>query len=87
MTDKGDTDLPRSPETQAPSVREQLEQDQVSHDGVARPSASSESGPDLHRGAVEDEVTPISPPMRGPDDLVSDSSDVIIDPDDEITPG
>jgi len=81
--------IPKSPETQSSDVREQLEQTGVSHDGEAREAGETQPGGSGHRGAVETEVTPIMPPVRGPTDLVGDAptGGNLIDPGDEITPG
>ena len=88
MASAGETDVPQSPETQPPDVREQLAQEQVSHDGSVRSGADVRPGTSGHLGAVDTEVTPIMPPVRGPADLVGDEeSDNSIDPADEITPG
>ena len=89
MAGEGEAQLPQSPETQPLDVREQLSQDQISHDGAARSGAGTTPGTSAHQGAVEDEMTPVMPPMRGPDDLVDedDSAEELIDPADEITPG
>ena len=81
--------VPQSPETQSPDVREQLHQDQVSHEGTTRTGAQTWPDAATHMGAVDTEVTPIMPIMRGPSDLVGEeeSGDDLIDPADEITPG
>lgn len=95
MTDKSTDPVPQSPEVQPADVREELDQDQVSHEG--RREATRGGKPSTHLGATEDEVTPVVPPMRGPGNLVGpdaggDSRDesadeLLIDPVDEITPG
>ena len=84
-----DTEVPQSPETQSPEVRDELDQTQITHDGPARDGDGPSESPSAHLGAVEDEVTPVQPPMRSPDDLIGDQDedDQIIDPADEITPG
>ncbi len=89
MANSGDAGVPQSPETQPPDVREQLGQEQISHDGSVRSGAGVEPGTSGHLGAVDTEVTPIMPIMRGPSDLVGEeeSGDDLIDPADEITPG
>jgi hypothetical protein len=40
-------------------------------------------------GAVETEVSPVTPPMAGPDDLIGEAAtdETIIDPRDEIAGG
>jgi hypothetical protein len=89
MADAGSAGVPQSPETQSPDVREQLDQGSISHEGSARTGDDAETGTTAHLGAVETEVTPNMPPVRGPDDLVSPEQpgDSVIDPADEITPG
>ena len=88
MADAGMSGVPESPETQPQSVREQLDQEQISHDGDRRETGDATSGADVHLGAVETEVTPNMPPVRGPEDLVASSvDDDEVDPADEITPG
>jgi hypothetical protein len=95
MADKQTDPVPQSPEVQPADVREELDQDQVSHEG--RPEATRGGKPSTHLGATEDAVTPVVPPMRGPGNLVGPSApgdshdpptkDQLIDPVDEITPG
>jgi hypothetical protein len=92
MVDASANKTPSSPETQPRDVREELDQTDISHDGPARDPGETEPGISSHAGAVEDEVTPITPPMRSPSDLVGDETekeeqDYDIDPADEITPG
>ncbi len=91
MTEQNPKRIPQSPETQPADVREELHQNMVTHEGDKEKIKSGD-----HLGAVEDDVTPIKPPMRGPGNLVGetasgDSSDKpdseIIDPRDELTPG
>jgi hypothetical protein len=95
MADKSTDPTPQSPEVQPADVRDELDQNQVSHEG--RPEATRGGKPSTHMGATEDEVTPVVPPMRGPRNQVgadaagdsrSESTDEqLIDPVDEITPG
>ena len=89
MAGEGEQGTPQSPETQPANVREQLDQDLISHEGAARGGDQAEPGTMRHMGAVGTEVTPVTPPMRGPGDLVGEqaSDDDSIDPADEITPG
>ena len=88
MTSIDEADVPQSPETQPPDVREQLGQEQISHDGTAQRGGHPHPRT-WQQGALETEVTPITPPMRGPADLVSpeQDDDDLIDPADELTPG
>ena len=95
MTDKSTDPIPQSPEVQPAQVREELDQDQVSHEGHRE--ATRGGKPSTHLGATEDAVTPVVPPMRGPGNLVGPAAagdsrdespdDQLIDPVDEITPG
>ena len=89
IADAGESGVPQSPETQPPAVRDQLDQDLISHDGPARDGEDVDAGSSSGFGAVEDEVTPIMPPVSGPSDLVSDEDAKadVVDPADEITPG
>lgn len=84
-----DTEVPQSPETQSPAVRDELDQTQITHEGVARDGEQVNTSSSSHLGAVEDEVTPVQPPMSGPDDLLGDDDrgEQVFDPADEITPG
>src|SRR5688500_15243331 len=88
MAGPREAEVPQSPETQPPDVRDELDQTQITHDGPER-DGDTGTAPSAHLGAVEDEVTPVQPPMRGPDDLVGneDQGELVIDPADEITPG
>ena len=88
MAGAGEADVPQSPETQPADVREQLDQDLISHEGTRRSGDESGEAHSGYMGAVETEVTPVMPPVRGPDDLVSQGDgDDDIDPADELTPG
>ena len=89
MAVEGEAGVPQSPETQPPDVREQLDQEQISHDGTVRSGEVILPGTSGYMGAVESDVTPITPPMRGPADLVGaeEDGDDLIDPADELTPG
>jgi hypothetical protein len=95
MTTNTPDRVPHSPEVEPPAVREQLDQENVTHEG--RDEAVRDEAPDQHLGANETEVTPIRAPMRGPENLVGDGAagdssaepdgEELIDPADEITPG
>ena len=89
MADSGDTGVPQSPETQAPPVREQLDQEMISHDGSERDAGDAEQGTGGHFGAVETEVTPNMPPVSGPADLIAPegAEAAVVDPADEIRRG
>ena len=72
--------LPASPEGQREYVREELDQDQVTHRGDKReahgkqPPQKGDAGQGKHMGAVDDEVVPVVPPMSGPADLVGEKN-------------
>lgn len=89
MADAGETGVPRSPEVQPAPVRDQLDQTLTTHEGTERESEAADPGSSAHMGAVDTEVTPVMPPMSGPDDLVGseDVDDDLVDPAAEITPG
>jgi hypothetical protein len=83
---------PQSPEVQPADVRDQLDQDLVTHQGEEHAPATDDAG--SHMGAVDTEVTTNMPPMHGPGNVVgrsgsgdSDDDEDLIDPVDEITPG
>lgn len=84
-----DKRTPESPEGYPQPVRKQLDQREQTHEGERR-APEAQPGAEQQRGATEQEVTPIKPPMNGPADLVTperDKSDDEIDPRDELTPG
>ena len=94
MADKSTDPIPQAPEVQPDEVRDELDQDQVSHEG--RREANRGGKPSAHLGATDEQMTPITPPMHGPGNLVGpdagasrdESTDApLIDPVDEITPG
>ena len=92
---------PQSPEKQEEYVREELDQDMITHQGDYRQAGGSPTAPadrSKHLGATDDEVVPITPPMAGPADLIGESNedaqgndgeagDEMIDPREELTPG
>ncbi len=97
-----DEGTPQSPEVQPDYVREELDQELVTHEGEYRnPEAHGPRGGGMHLGAVDTEVVPIVPPMAGPADLLgrknqnaqgnedgdTEIGEELIDPRDEITPG
>ncbi len=96
MADERDT-APQSPETQPADVREELDQDNVTHQGDQRTANDAGAEADSHLGAVEDDAsghsdqTPVTPPMDGPanliDDREGDDPSEIVDPRDEILGG
>ena len=71
-------DTPQSPEVQREYVREELEQDQITHKGDKRDAPdkhatqTEQAQASRHLGAVDDEVVPVVPPMSGPADLVGE---------------
>ncbi|MDQ6694952.1 MAG: hypothetical protein M3014_11135 [Chloroflexota bacterium] len=94
---------PQSPEVQAPYVREELDQEFVTHQGEWRTGAGSKGSADgmSHLGATDEEVVPIVSPMSGPADLVGEKNidaqgnetgntqigEEEVDPRDLLTPG
>ncbi len=72
---------PQSPEVQKEYVREELEQDEITHKGDKREAPDKESAhselsnASRHLGAVDDEVVPVVPPMSGPADLVGEQDE------------
>ncbi|HYP20676.1 MAG TPA: hypothetical protein VEY08_11430 [Chloroflexia bacterium] len=102
MTGQRQEETPQSPEVQPEYVREELDQELVTHVGEYRqPEAGGPTGGGMHLGAVDTEVVPIVPPMSGPADLIGERNqnaqgnedgtteigEELIDPRDEITPG
>ncbi len=102
MTANSGEETPRSPETQPRYVREELDQDNMTHQGQLRkaPEGGHMKGGG-HLGAVEDDESPVIPPMSGPADLVGEEDidgqgnetgtteigEELFDPRDELTPG
>ncbi|MBF6613696.1 MAG: hypothetical protein IVW55_11270 [Chloroflexi bacterium] len=76
MSGESSGGIPRSPEAQEPYVREELDQDLVTHRGDYRAASQKKhdtaDGNRMHLGAVDDEVVPVVPPMSGPADLVGE---------------
>jgi hypothetical protein len=68
-----DSPTPQSPEKQAEYVREELDQDMITHQGDYRKANTGQKAgrsSSQHLGATDDEVVPITPPMAGPADLI-----------------
>ncbi|MEO6457519.1 MAG: hypothetical protein ABIO92_04500 [Chloroflexia bacterium] len=78
MSNQNSEGIPASPEGQSEYVREELDQDQVTHRGDKReapdkqPPQKEDTGQSKHMGAVDDEVVPVVPPMSGPADIVGE---------------
>jgi hypothetical protein len=89
--------MPQSPETQPAEVREELHQENITHEGQQRTADDAGPTPTSHFGAVEDDYrghvdqTPVTPPMQGPANLIDDREgedpSVFIDPHSEIPGG
>src|SRR5207253_656632 len=63
----------KSPEGQDEYVKEDLDQDMVTHQGEWRkPTGPLAQRGGRHLGALEDEMVPVIPPMSGPADLVGE---------------
>jgi len=103
MSTSSGAGTPQSPESQPEYVRDELDQDQITHQGEIRkiPPGGWPRNGGKYLGAVEDEQTPILPPMSGPADLVGEedvdgqgnesghtkTGDELFDPRDELAPG
>ncbi|HEX6289647.1 MAG TPA: hypothetical protein VFZ66_10680 [Herpetosiphonaceae bacterium] len=90
------SNTPPSPETQPANVREQLHQENVTHEGAPRSADGVGPTQSSHFGAVEDDrsghvdQTPVTPPMDGPYNLVDEETnkqDQDVDPQQEIPGG
>jgi len=73
LADQDRQAAPKSPEKQDEDVREELDQEFITHQGDYRqakgsPTSAGERG--KHLGATDDEVVPNVPPMAGPADLL-----------------
>ncbi|HYO48929.1 MAG TPA: hypothetical protein VEW94_03675 [Chloroflexia bacterium] len=69
---------PQSPEVQDRYVRDELDQDQVTHQGDYRSQGTKRHDGDdyySHLGATDDEVVPVLPPMTGPADVVGEHNE------------
>lgn len=91
MTQENKNPVPTSPETQPADVREELSQDDVTHQGVPAEPARDEAEPQSYMGAMEENVTPVMAPVSGPSDLTGDEQtedkNPDVNPQDELTPG
>lgn len=75
--DHKDEDTPKSPEKQEEYVRDELDQEHITHQGEYRtaqssPPTAAQRG--KHQGATDDEVVPVTPPMAGPADLIGEAN-------------
>ena len=79
MTTESRPGTPKSPEVQEPYVREELDQDMITHQGDYRKPPTGPLTPEMrrrrHLGATEDENVPVLPPMSGPADLVGEADE------------
>jgi len=81
-----DSGIPQSPEEYPAEVRKELDQQEVTHRGEAREGGDESLS--NHMGAVENEQTPVTPPMEGPSNLIEGESDQSgIDPREELHGG
>ena len=79
---------PASPEVQPANVREELDQDDITHQGHMSEPSRDKTDAQKHMGAMEDNVTNVMPPVAGPADLVGkDEGDQNISARKELTPG
>jgi hypothetical protein len=82
-----DQTIPQSPEEYPTNVRRELSQHDVTHEGEERQADEGE-GRSSHMGAVDTEVTPVTPPMEGPSEVTEgEIDDAGIDPAEEIPGG
>jgi hypothetical protein len=75
LTTESGSGTPKSPEVQEPYVREELDQDLVTHQGQYRKAQTGPFRPEMrgrNLGATEDENVPVLPPMSGPADLLGE---------------
>jgi hypothetical protein len=66
---------PQSPEKQDEYVRDELDQEFITHQGDYRTRRATPTSSEMrgkHLGATDDEMVPITPPMSGPADLVGE---------------
>ena len=79
MRTESGSGTPKSPEVQEPYVREELDQDMMTHQGDYRKAPAGPLTPEMrrrkHLGATEDENVPVLPPMSGPADLVGEEDE------------
>lgn len=102
MTVERSEETPQSPEVQPQYVRDELDQELITHEGeYRRGSTNAPVSGGMHLGAVDTEVVPIVPPMAGPADLIGEKNEnaqgnetgsteigeETVDPRDELTPG
>jgi hypothetical protein len=76
MAQETQAGAPASPENQDEPVREELDQEFITHRGdyrTARITPTSAGQRGKHLGATDDEVVPVTPPMSGPADLVGET--------------
>ncbi|HEX2916481.1 MAG TPA: hypothetical protein VH186_37325 [Chloroflexia bacterium] len=80
---------PASPETQPAEVREELDQEQITHEGSPLRGSEDKSDYERHMGAMEDNVTSVMPPVEGPANLTGSEGeeDSDVNPRSELTPG
>ncbi len=96
MQEDRSPNVPQSPETQSADVREELHQENVTHEGQPRSAEDAGPTPSSHFGAVEDDQaghvdqTPVTPPMEGPYNVVDGTDEkqsTDVDPHTEIPGG
>jgi hypothetical protein len=80
LVDDKEQETPQSPEVQEKYVRDDLDQEDVTHVGEWRTGATGqhkEHSGDASKslGAMEDEVVPVVPPMSGPADVVGEKGE------------
>ena len=89
MSQESTREAPTSPEVQPKEIREELDQENISHQGNRLPSSKNSLDAQRHMGAMEDNVTPVMPPIIGPARLTEaeEDEDNDVNPHSELTPG
>ncbi|HET9496570.1 MAG TPA: hypothetical protein VFR15_20265 [Chloroflexia bacterium] len=75
MSNNDGEGTPKAPEAHENYVREELDQDFITHEGEKRGPTATTENPERrmkHLGASDDEVVPVVPPMSGPADVVGE---------------
>jgi hypothetical protein len=89
MSQESFSGTPLSPEVQPEEVRDELDQEYVTHQGDKLPPSRDRFDAQRHMGAMEDNVTPVMPPVIGPARVTDagDEDDHDVNPRTELTPG
>lgn len=89
MSQESYRDVPTSPEVQPKEIREELDQENITHVGNPLPPSRNRLDAQRHMGAMEDNVSPVMPPIIGPARLTEaeEDEDQDVNPHSELTPG